>query len=75
MCHPGVQKTPKADVMLSHQGTLNTVDKMEKDHDSELLEWVEELKSIIDIEQVMFHWDAIYDLNVLFAAVDCLWCS
>ena len=48
---------------LSHQGTLNTVDEMGKDHDSELIEWVEELKSTIDTEQVMFYCDAIYSFN------------
>ena len=45
---------------VPHQGTLNTVDKMGKDHDTDLFEWVEELKSTIDIEQVMFYWDAIF---------------
>ena len=36
---------------------------MGKDHDSELLEWVEELKSTIDTDQVMFYCDAIYNFN------------
>ena len=49
-----------------HQATLNTVDKMGKDHDTELLEWVEELKSTIYIEQVIFYCDAILTcLNVI----------
>ena len=49
-----------------HQGTLNTVDKMGKDHDTDLLEWVEELKSTIDIEQATFYCDAFFTyLNVI----------
>ena len=48
---------------LSYQGTLNAVDEVGKDHDSELLEWVEELKSTIDTEQVMLYCAAVYNFN------------
>ena len=42
------------------------MDEMGKDHDSELLEWVEEMKSTIDTEQVMFYCDAIYIMLQVF---------
>ena len=46
---PSVHKTPNAGVMPFPPGYIE-VDKMGKDHNSELLKWVEELKSTTDIE-------------------------
>jgi len=42
-------------ICLSHRGTLNAVDEMGKDHDSGVLEWAQQLKSTINMEQVLLY--------------------